>query len=264
MRNRSAVATFLLVATNSEEAEDVRRELQPLGHEVTVAPGSFYALTLLERHRPDVLVAWPDVGEPPADELCAILRQDPAMARIRLVLVRRDGLAPASMPDVGVVRLGSPAEVATSLGRLVTSAPSAPPSGGSAPDAMRTQPLPEVGALVGRLDTIQLSHLVQALAQLRRTGCLRVMFFTAESRSYFDEGRLVHATFGELVGEEALQESLLEAEVQAGALFAFDRYDAARIAQVPATVTARLEKVLLDASVHLDERRGQAKSREEG
>ena len=69
MRNGCAVSTILLVATNSEETEEVRRELQPLGHEVTVAPGSFYALTLLERHRPDVLVAWPDVGEPPTDEL---------------------------------------------------------------------------------------------------------------------------------------------------------------------------------------------------
>jgi CheY-like chemotaxis protein len=261
MRKGSAVATILLVATNSEETEEVRRELQPLGHEVTVAPGSFYALTLLERHRPDVLVAWPDVGEPPADELCAILRQDPAMERIRLVLVRPDGLAAASMPDVIVVRPGSPADIAGLLGRLV---PSAPPPGGSAPDAADTQPISEVGALVGRLDTIQLVHLVQALAQLRRTGCLRVMFFSAESCSYFQEGRLVHATFGELVGEEALQESLLEAEVQPGAMFAFDRYDAARIAQVPATVTARLEKVLLDTSAHLDERRSQAKSREEG
>jgi CheY-like chemotaxis protein len=258
------VATILLVATNSEEAEDVRRELQPLGHEVTVAPGSFYALTLLERHRPDVLVAWPDVGEPPADELCAILRQDPAMERIRLVLVRPDGPAPASMPDVVVVRSGSPADVAASLGRLVPSAPSAAPVRGSAPEAEQPQPLSEVGALVGRLDTIQLAHLVQALAQLRRTGCLRVMFFSSESRSYFQVGRLVHATFGELVGEEALQESLLEAEVQPGALFAFDRYDAARIAQVPATVTASLESVLLDTSAHLDERRSLAKNREEG
>ena len=261
MRNGCAVSTILLVATNSEEMEEVRRELQPLGHEVTVAPGSFYALTLLERHRPDVLVAWPDVGEPPADELFAILRQDPAMERIRLVLVRPDGLAPASMPDVFVVRPGSPANVAASLGRLV---PSASAAEGSAPDPMQTQPLPEAGSLVGRLDTIQLVHLVQALAQLRRTGCLRVMFFSAESRSYFREGRLVHSTFGELEGEEALQESLLEAEVQPGALFAFDRYDAARIAQIPATVTARLQSILLDTSAYLDQRRGQATGREEG
>ncbi len=255
------MSTILLVATNSEETEDVRRELEPQGYEVTVAPGSFYALTLLERHRPDVLVAWPNVGEPPADELCAILRQDPAMERIRLVLVRPDGLALVSLPDVVVVRSGSAADIAASLGRLV---PSASSEEASASDALESQRPPDTGGLVGRLDTIQLVNLVQALAQLRRTGCLRVMFFAAESRSYFREGRLVHATFGELAAEEALRESLLEAEVQPGALFAFDRYDAARIEQVPATVTARLESVLLDVSACLDQKRGEVQRREEG
>ena len=254
------VSTILLVATRTEETDAVRLELLRTGHEVAVAPGSFYALTLLERNRPDILVAWPDVGEPVAEELFSILKQDPAMERIRLVLVRPEGGAQEPAPGgVAVVPSGPPAEVGRALGRLV---PPGPVTGAAVPDAGRTQPIPEAGGLVGRLDTIQLVNLVQALAQLRRTGCLRVMFFSSESRQYFLEGRLVHATFGALTGEDAIQESLLEAEVQPGALFSFDRYDAGRIALVPVTVTASLESVLLDTSAQLDERRGRDKSRE--
>jgi hypothetical protein len=246
------VSSLLFVAANPEETAGLRREMELQGHSVAVAPGSFYALTLLERNAPDVLVAWPDVGEPSAEELCAILRQDPAMERVRLVLVQPDGAAPVSTPGAFVIAAGLPAALSAALGRLL---PPSPPAGKAEEDPARTQPLPEVGGLVGRLDTIQLAHLVQALAELKRTGCLRVMFFSAESQAYFDRGRLVHATFGSLKGEEALLESLLEAETQPGALFSFDRYDAERIGIVPVTVTARLESILLDASALLDRRR---------
>ena len=244
--------SLLFVAANPEETAGLRREMELLGHSVSVAPGSFYALTLLERNAPDVLVAWPDVGEPSAEELCTILRQDPAMERIRLVVVRPDGLPPFPTPGVAGIAPGSPAELCSALGRFL---PPSPPAGAEQAAEDLTAVVPEGGALVGRLDTIQLAHLVQALAELKRTGCLRVLFFSAESHAYFDAGRLVHATFGELEGERALQESLLEAEAQPGALFAFDRYDAGRIGAIPGTVTARLESILLDASALLDRRR---------
>jgi CheY-like chemotaxis protein len=247
------VATILLVAENPVEADGLRRELQPMGHDVVVAPGSFYALTLLERNRPDVLIAWPDVGEPSAEELCSILRQDPAMQHVRLVLVRPDGSSSESPPGVVVVRPAVPGELVTAIARHVHALAGDRPAAPS--DAGQTQPVRDAGGLVGRLDTIQLVNLVQALAQLRRTGCLRVMFVTAESRSYFLEGRLIHATFGDLSGEEAVRESLLEAEAQAAALFSFDRYDVARIGLVPVTIQSRLESVLLDASAQLDRRR---------
>ena len=84
------------------------------------------------------------------------------------------------------------------------------------------------------------------------------MFFRSESCSYFRDGRFVHATFDGLEGEAALTESLLEAETQPGALFAFDRFDDERIGRVTRTVTSRLETVLLEASSQLDLRRNDA------
>jgi hypothetical protein len=248
------VPNVLLVATDPGETAPLRDELERRGHAVAVAPGSFYALTLLERNAPDLLVAWPDIGEPAAEELSAILAQDPATARVRLAVLCQDGHRPAVPRGVALIEAGPTAELATLLERLIH-APAGGP--GDDPEAAR-RPAAEGGSLVGRLDTIQLVHLVQALAQLRRTGCLRVMFFTAESSTYFCEGRLLHATFGNLVAEEALTESLLEAEAQPGALFAFDRYDEERIGRVPRTIASRLESVLLEASAQIDERRDAA------
>ena len=245
----------LLVAADPGETAPLRDEMERRGHAVTVAPGSFYALTLLERNPPDLLVAWPDIGEPTAEELCSILAQDPATARIRLVLLCPDGRRPTIPPSVAVVAADAPSALASSLERLL---PSSSAEAGGEEDATRTQPVRESGSLVGRLDTIQLVHLVQALAQLRRTGCLRVMFFRSESCSYFRDGRFVHATFDGLEGEAALTESLLEAETQPGALFAFDRFDDERIGRVTRTVTSRLETVLLEASSQLDLRRNDA------
>jgi hypothetical protein len=229
-----------------------------MGHEVMVAPGSFYALTLIERNCPDVLVAWPDVGEPSAEELCAIVREDPALERIRLVLVRPEGLAPVNVPNVITVLPGAPATVVAAMRIAIH-------------ELSRNSPAPDSGdggqvkgGLVGRLETIQLSNLVQALAQLLRSGCLRVMFLESESRIYFDSGRLIHATFGVHTGEQALRESLVEAEVQPGALFSFDRYDQPQIQEIPVTITSRLDIVLLEASVFLEGRATDGTRDEEG
>lgn len=249
------MASILLVVAKKAETNGLREELTALGHAVSVAPGSFYALTLLERNRPDVLIAWPDPGDMTAAELCAIVREDPAMAGVRLMIARPDARVVDAPADVPVVTPALSGGLARALARAIEPVPD-PPATAPGGDA---KPFGEKEGFRGPLETIRIENLVQMLAHSRRSGCLRIRLSSGESCAFFHDGRLVHALFGELSGEPAFHETILAATEDPKATFSFDRYDHHRFVEVPETITSRVDMILLEAAARLNSRQRQRK-----
>ena len=91
--------------------------------EVRIAPDGFYALTMMERERPDLIVAGGCVGGIGAGELGAIVRSDPTLAGVRLALYADPAAPPADFNGGGaydlVLDAAAPArELAERLRRL--------------------------------------------------------------------------------------------------------------------------------------------------
>ena len=66
--------------------------------------------------------------------------------------------------------------------------------------------------MTGTLGLFSLLDLIQLLSSSLRTGCLNIEHPSNEARVYFSEGKIVHAEFGYLRGEEAIVELFKDEE----------------------------------------------------
>lgn len=109
--------------------------------------------------------------------------------------------------------------------------------------------------MTGTLGLFSLVDLFQLLASSSRTGRLGVDHPTGTARVYFDKGKVVHAEFGSLVGEEAVY-----------ALFADERGAFEFTIGLPApevSIAGGTENLMLEAIRRVDEaRRTQADERD--
>jgi len=226
---------------------------------LAVTSGSF-ALTMLERNRPDLIVS--RVGVPDIDgyELCSIVRKDPLMTGVLFLLLASPGdEAAATMPEdkpdqtlAGDLPLAAiVSEVANLLGRaaqpaVASSEPAAP---GAQPDGAH--------GLRGSLAVMELPDITQAIALGNKTGQLVVTLSAGRGTVFFDHGRVVHAEFFGLIGETAFAALLVAAHGEATGSFAFNPLDAAAVAGAK-TIHRDLKQLLLSAAAEIDEGRADA------
>jgi len=226
---------------------------------LAVTSGSF-ALTMLERSRPDVIVS--RVGVPDVDgyELCSIVRQDPSMSGVLFLLLASPGdEAGATMledkPDqtlAGDLPLRTIVSEVAALLRRSAPLPIAPPGPAApagAPDGAR--------GLRGSLSVMELPDITQAIALGNKTGQLVVTLSAGRGSMFFDRGRVVHAEFFGLIGETAFQALLVSAHGEADGSFAFNPLDAAAANGVK-TIHRDLKQLLLSAAAGIDEGRADA------
>src|SRR5215470_7094831 len=172
---------------------------------LAVASGSF-ALTMLERNRPDLIVSRAGVPDIDGYELCSIVRKDPLMTGVLFLLLASPGDQAASRmyedkPDqtlAGNVPLTAiVSEVARLLGRGAKPAvaPSEPAATAAATDGGH--------GLRGSLSVMELPDITQAIALGGKTGQLVVTLPSGRGAMFFDRGRVVHAEFFGLIGETA-------------------------------------------------------------
>jgi len=226
---------------------------------LAVTSGSF-ALTMLERNRPDLIVS--RVGVPDIDgyELCAIVRKDPLMTGVLFLLLASPGdEAAASMledkPDqtlAGDLPLTAIVfEVATLLAR------------GKAAPVEAVEPVapgpPAEGAhgLRGSLAVMELPDITQAIALGAKTGQLVVTLSSGRGSVFFDRGRVVHAEFFGLIGETAFAALLVAAHGEASGSFVFNPLESAAANGVR-TIHRDLKQLLLSAAAGIDEGRADA------
>ena len=225
---------------------------------LAVTSGSF-ALTMLERNRPDLIVS--RVGVPDIDgwELCSIVRKDPLMTGVLFLLLASPGdEAAATLEDKPDQTLAGDlpltaivSEVGTLLGRG-QAAPVPTPE----PIAPAAQPDGAHG-LRGSLTVMELPDITQAIALGGKTGQLLVTLSAGRGSVFFDRGRVVHSEFFGLIGETAFQALLIAAHGEANGSFAFNPLDAAAANGVK-TIHRDLKQLLLSAAAGIDEGRADA------
>jgi len=237
------MAKLLLADSDPDRAARLAAALGPAGHEVTVARTGAYALTMLERGRPDLLVTRDRLDDMDVVELTAVVRGDPATRRIPLVLLK--GGTVVDVPDVdlvldgenriGVFLVGIENVLAVHRRAASTAvAPVAPPSG-----------------LRGSFAVMDLPEVAQAFALGTKTGQLSLTLPFGAGTIVFENGRVIHAEYGVIKGERAF--AALVRAARAGGEFSFTAIDAAEIGGLPRTMRATVERLLLAAASDIDE-----------
>ena len=227
--------------------------------DVAAVTSGAFALTMLERNRPDLIVSRVGVADIDGYELCSIVRQDPLMTGVLFLLLASPGdEAAASMledkPDqtlAGDLPLTVIVdEVARLLGRTT------PPAATPGPTAPGLQPDGAHG-LRGSLAVMELPDIAQAIALGAKTGQLVVTLSSGRGSVFFDRGRVVHAEFFGLIGETAFAALLVAAHGEANGSFAFNPLEAAA-ANSAKTIHRDLKQLLLSAAAGIDEGRADA------
>lgn len=227
--------------------------------DVSAVTSASFALTMLERNRPDLIVS--RVGVPDIDgyELCSIVRNDPSMTGVLFLLLASPGdEAPEAMleekPDqtlAGDLPLSAiVAEVTGLLGtrRAAAQPPAAPP-------------LEVTPGMNGSLGVMDLPDIAQAVALGGKTGELLVTLPSGRGVIVFDHGRVVHAEFFGLIGETAFAALLVAAHGaargEAHGSFVFHQLENGA-ANGTKTIHCDLKQLLLSAAAELDEGRAGA------
>lgn len=234
--------------------------------DVSTVTSASFALTMLERNRPDLIVSRAAVPDIDGYELCSIVRNDPSMAGVLFLLLASPGdEAPEAMleekPDqtlAGDLPLSAiVAEVAGLLGIRRETAP--PPTAAASPAA--APPLEVTPGMNGSLGVMQLPDIAQAVALGGKTGELLITLPSGRGAIVFDHGQVVHAEFFGLIGETAFATLLVAAHGaargDAHGSFVFRQLENGA-ANGTKTIHCDLKQLLLNAAAELDEGRAGA------
>jgi len=217
-----------------------------------VISGSF-ALTMLERDRPDLIVSRARIHDIDGYELCGIVRSDPEFTGILfVVLADAEDEVPAGAFEEGgadriLVGAFSPETIVTEV-RSLLAARTIPES---EPEPVPVAAAPE--GLRGSLDVMDLAEVAQAIALGGKTGHLVLALTSGEGTVVFDRGRIVHAEFGQLVGEPAFTALVVTSHRAPGGTFFFNPMEAATSFQ--RTIERSVESLLLSTAAGIDEGR---------
>jgi len=261
------VSRLLLVDPDRAGLAALQAALGAAGfRDVSTVTSASFALTMLERNRPDLIVSRAAVPDIDGYELCSIVRNDPSMAGVLFLLLASPGdEAPEAMleekPDqtlAGDLPLSAiVAEVAGLLGTRRKTAP--PPTAAASPAA--APPLEVTPGMNGSLGVMQLPDIAQAVALGGKTGELLITLPSGRGAIVFDHGQVVHAEFFGLIGETAFATLLVAAHGaargDAHGSFVFRQLENGA-ASGTKTIHCDLKQLLLNAAAELDEGRAGA------
>jgi len=225
-------------------------------HDVAASTSGSFALTMLERNRPDLVVSRVAVPDIDGYELCSIIRKDPSMGGVRFLLLAGSDEAEARVeekPDrllAGDVPVAAIVAEATRL--LRDTPPPAPPQ--PAAPAPSAAPPEAANGLRGSLGVMDLPDITQAIALGHKTGQLLVTLSSGRGVIVFDRGRVVHAEFFGLIGEIAFAALLAVTQGEGHGSFVFNPSEPGT-AGATKTIHRDLKQLLLSVAAEMDEGR---------
>lgn len=246
----------LLIDPDREGVEALQKALGDVGlTNVAAVPSGSFALTMLERDRPDLIVSRAGVPDIDGYELCSIVRTDPSMAGVLFLLLAgpSDDVPPGAFDGEADRTLVGEFTVETIVGEVMSLlgyGQESPVPGAEVPDAAEPAP-----GLHGSLGVMDLPDLTQAIALGNRTGILALVLESGEGVVVFDHGRVVHAEFGRLAGEPAFAALIVAAHKEGRGTFTFNAVEVLA-PNVPRTIQRGLKQLLLSTAAEIDE--GQA------
>lgn len=265
----------LVADADDERRTAIEKSLIKAGYEVAVAPSGSFVVTMLEWERPDVVVSCAEIGDMNGYELFTEVRKDPTTIDTPfLLLAGRNRPIALAAAEAGVDRIVTGEftieTIVQGVGELLSNAldeSDEPQKACDAPapdrspqplwqaiDAARPVPtMASAGAFQGTLGAMDLPEVTQALALGGKTGCLTVSLAAGQGAILFESGRIVHAGFRGLTGEEAFAALISAAQGQPQAAFCFNRADRVEVARIPRTISRSVDQLLLSIAAGIDE-----------
>jgi CheY-like chemotaxis protein len=238
--------SVLIIDSNVFFAKRLAQALREEGFEVQHATQSAYALTMLEYTPPDAILCATNLRELNAFELPKIVHADPKTANIP-VLAIGDGSDQALMEafragcdDYIDRRLGA-GNIASHLRSFLRSR-----NEGFHPTQMLES---QQTALEGNLSHLDLPGVIQMLGHSRQSGALHINAKQLDGIIFFDNGEVVHAEFGDIIGDEAVVGIIKGCNDQVEGVYKFVPGSTSTTRTVLRSVT----ELMLDALREIDE-----------
>ena len=288
MTDGKASARVLIVDADPGKLSVLEAALTHAAYRVTSATSASFALTTLERDRPDLIVSGNRTEDMDGVEFCSIIRSDPATHDIPFLLLSGPKRpTPWAVAQAGVDMLlagdfvvsavldriskllrhvalqAGPAEPAPAAPAPVAAAPptvtpAAAPVAVPAPAVVTAPPDPVARTFEGSFGVLDLTEVTQTIALGGKTGRLSLQLAASEGSLFFESGRVVHADFAGRIGEEAFAAMVSTAQADPEGTFRFKPVDRLPDGFGPRTIQKSVDQLLLSIASEIDEGRAAA------
>ena|SRR2546425_1786832 len=262
------MARILIIDADRDGLKSLQCALSDAGlTDVAAVPSGSFALTMIERDRPDLIVSHANIPDIDGFELCSIVRSDPALGNVLFLLLAASGDdfpdgALDGGPDRFLVGEFTDDTIVGEVQSLLSGASAvsmpAPPSPPPSPQPMANhQPAADsepTGVLRGSLGVMDLPDVAQAIGLAGKTGQLSVALAAGAGSVIFERGRVVHAEFGALESEAAFAALVAAAQRDVTGSFCFSPLEQVS-PSVPRSITRPIEQLLLSVAADIDEGR---------
>jgi DNA-binding response OmpR family regulator len=261
-------AKVLIVDADPAKLEALNTALTTAAYHVSSATSAAFALTTLERDRPDLIVSGSRTEDMDGVEFCSIIRSDPTTHDIPFLLLSGPTRpTPWAVAQAGVdMLLAGDFVVSSVLDRISKLLRHVIPQVevGVPPPV----PLPprvtvaraEAGSRTfeGSFGVLDLPEVTQAIALGGKTGRLFLRLTAGEGWLLFDSGRVVHAEFASRTGEGAFAAMVSAAQSDPEGTFRFKPAAVLSADSGPRTIQKSVDQLLLSIASEIDEGRAPA------
>lgn len=271
MSGARPTAKVLIVDADPNKLSVLKSALTTAAYHVTSATSASFALTTLERDRPDLIVSGNRTEDMDGVEFCSIIRSDPATHDIPFLLLSGPKRpTPWAVAQAGVdMLLAGDFVVSAVLDRIAkllrhvelpveAGTPPPPVPSPLAPRVATSRP--EIGGRTfeGSFGALDLTEVTQAIALGGKTGRLSLQLESGEGSLLFDSGRVVHAEFAGRTGESAFAALVSSAQFDPEGTFRFKPADKLPAGSGPRTIKKSVDQLLLSIASEIDEGRAAA------
>jgi len=256
-RKRGAMQKILVVQAESRQRDLLVEAFRRADCEVCAAPDGLFALTHLERNRPDVVLITSELPGMEVDEFCRIVKKDAGLRGVTLAIIAPRDLAPTDSGqfDLFIEAESLPGDVVAAIleeaGQvgLIASKVRSPSTGGALPGEE-----PDcLDSLRGSLRILSLPELTQVICGARRTGRLELQCPDGLAEIYFLDGQVIHATHLGYMGLPAFRWILTSTLAHPEVPFRFESMNKAEAFRCPRTINMPPQRLLLTIAVEIDE-----------
>lgn len=223
--------------------------------EVQNAEGALYALTMLERDTPDLIISGKELGDMSGLDFHEIVRDDSSAKDVAFILLDPDATQLASSnSDKFLEERAHPADILKAAFELLIANGHIKEDRQVPRNRLRSNLQRNDAKVSGTLEVFTLFDLVVSLTQKENSGRLYVLLGDTESMMFFERGRFVHAEFEGVVGEDAVVRIFAEADRYKDAEFYFEPSEVP-LPQGSTTIHSTVQELLLKVAVELDHER---------
>jgi CheY-like chemotaxis protein len=265
------------------------------GFKVQLSESGVFALTMLERDKPDVIVCVDNLGDMRGREMHEIVRSDAALSEVLFVLL--DGSAEQKIletaKDIELSWMSSASDVVRCVKDLVQPEMPAPVAAKPVAEKLSSQraammppsPAPTPGfslsrdtsvfqnnkttkdrtiGATGTLEIFTLFDLAVSLTSNLKIGILHIRIGKQEGSIFFYKGSLTHAEMKGLQGEAALMMIFaLADEFKSDTEFIFEPLELEGLPSEVSSIQTPIDKLLFNVAVELDHQRQARKGKVE-